>query len=260
MQRDMAVALRHMRAPEDGYILDDFDRQWRYRPRSRDGVEYVSVGGGIETAWVLMRLYLITGDEGYRTAALDLAQRMLAVGWDATYGGWFASVARLDGRPDPQKVWFVQAYGSFLLLNLYNLTHEERYLELFRRHADFWNQHFLDRQYGGDVISTDREGRLLDGTKGTSSKCSYHTMEHGLLNYLYLGLYAGGGPVDLYLCIAAAGPSLPYRVCPVEDPAVVLADVRVDGAPWTDWDAAGRWVRLPGGGEHRLRVTLRRGP
>ncbi|MFA6110143.1 MAG: AGE family epimerase/isomerase [Candidatus Latescibacterota bacterium] len=260
MQRDIDLALRRMQTPEEGYILDDFDRTWTYQPRYRDGVEMIGVGGNIETSWVLMRLYHLTGNQAYRTKALDLADRMIRIGWDPVYGGWYPGFARSDpGQVDPQKVWFIQAYGNFMTLGLYNLTQDPQYLDYFRRTAVFWTEHLLDPEYGGDYVSTDRAGNLLDGTKGTSSKGSYHTMEHALLNYLYLSLYVQREPAVLYFHVAADRAPGDLRVCPVEDPAVEIDQVQVNGQPWGRFDARRRTVELPPG-ECAVRVVLMRQP
>lgn len=260
MERDIDLALHRMQTPEEGYILDDFDRAWTYRPRYRDGVEMIGVGGNIETSWVLMRLYHLTGNQGYRTKAMDLADRMIRIGWDPVYGGWYPGFARSDPtKVDPQKVWFIQAYGDFMALGLYNLTQDPQYLDYFRRTAVFWNAHLLDPVYGGDYISTDRSGNLLDGTKGTSSKGSYHTMEHALLNYLYLSLYVQREPAVLHFRMAADRVPGDLRVCPVEDPAVGIDQVQVNGQPWSRFDARRRTVDLPPG-ECAVRVVLARQP
>jgi mannobiose 2-epimerase len=153
MERTMDVALRRMQAPSDGYILDTFDRTWYCIPRRwADGTETLSAGGNIETSWILMRLYHLTGNEAYRTSAQELGEKMIRVGWDGVHGGWYESFARDQAeRHGPNKQWYVQAYGNFMALSLYNLSEEARYLDLFRETTLFWNQYFLDKEYGGAV-------------------------------------------------------------------------------------------------------------
>jgi mannobiose 2-epimerase len=248
MQRDMGLALDHMRTPEQGLVRDDFSRDWVALPRQQEGTEFLSAGGNIETSWVLMRLYGLTGCEPYRQTALDLAAAMKRWAWDPAYGGWYPGFARIDPTVHgTAKVWFIQAYGNFMALYAYRLTEDPSWLDYFRRTAVFWNQYLLDPVYGGDCISVDRAGHVLDGTKANSSKGSYHTMEHALLNYLYLSLFVQHQPATLYFHVKAERVPGDLRVCPVEDPDVMLARVELNGRPWTAFDGRRRSVRLPDG-------------
>ncbi len=248
MQRDMDLALDHMRTPEQGLVRDDFARDWVCLPRQQEGTEFLSAGGNIETAWVLMRLYGLTGRESYRQTALELAAAMQRWAWDGTYGGWYPGFARIAPEVHgTAKVWFIQAYGNFMALYAYRLTRDPAWLDYFRRTAVFWNQYLLDPVYGGDYISVDRVGRLLDGTKANSSKGSYHTMEHALLNYLYLSLFVQRQPATLHFHVGAERAPGDLYVCPVEDPDIALARVQLNGRPWTAFDGRRRSVRLPDG-------------
>ncbi|MFH1008718.1 MAG: AGE family epimerase/isomerase [Candidatus Latescibacterota bacterium] len=257
MERTIDVALRHMQAPQDGFILDTFDRRWDcIVPRWEDGTEVLSVGGNIETAWILMRLYHLTGNEAYRKNAVELGEKMIRVGWDAEHGGWFESFARdQTERHGPNKAWFMQAYGNFMVLSLFNQREEARYLDLFHETAGFWNQYFLDPKFGGAYCTVDLAGNLVDGTKGGGSKGSYHSMEHCLLNVLYLDLYVHRDRVPLYFNISSDRP-MAHRVSPVEDPSVHIVEVTVDGKVWADFDAQERSIRLPAGTDRKVRVVL----
>ena len=257
MERTMEVALRRMQAPSDGYILDTFDRTWHcITGRWDDGTETLSAGGNLETSWILMRLYNLTGNEAYRTNALELGEKMIRVAWDGVHGGWFESFARdQTERHGPNKAWFIQAYGNFMALSLYNQRKEARYLDLFRETSLFWNQYFLDKECGGAYCSVDLAGNLVNGTKGGSSKGSYHSMEHCLLNVLYLDLYVHRKPVALYFNITSECP-LKHFMCPVEDMSVRIDEVTVDGEVWTDYDARQRAVSLPAGKDMKVRVVL----
>ena len=258
MERTMEVALRHMLAPTDGFILDTFDRMWNcIVGRWHDGTEALSVGGNIETSWILLRLYHLTGNEVYRTNAQELGEKMIRVAWDGVHGGWFESFARYQTeRHGPNKAWFMQAYGNFMVLSLYNQSADERYLDLFHETSVFWNQYFLDKKHGGGYSSVDLAGNLVDGTKAGPAKGSYHSMEHCLLNILYLDLYVHRKPVELYFNISSEHP-IKHRVCPVEDPSVHIAEVAVNGQIWTDYNAEKRTVNLPAGEGMQVWVELK---
>jgi len=106
----------------------------------------------------------------------------------------------------------------------------------------------------------DLAGNLVDGTKGGSSKGSYHSMEHCLLNVLYLDLYVHQKPVALYFNITSERPMDKHFVCPVEDPSVHIVEVTVDGKPWTEYHAEERTVSLPAGEHVKVRVVLTGAP
>jgi len=142
-----------------------------------------------------------------------------------------------------------------MALSLYNQRKEARYLDLFRETSLFWNQYFLDKECGGAYCSVDLAGNLVNGTKGGSSKGSYHSMEHCLLNVLYLDLYVHRKPVALYFNITSECP-LKHFMCPVEDMSVRIDEVTVDGEVWTDYDARQRAVSLPAGKDMKVRVVL----
>lgn len=260
MRRAMDLALLRMRSPTDGYILDHFDRDWTLRPmRREDGTEVIAVGGNLETAWVLIRLHLLTGADSYRRDALELAGRVLPPSWDDEFGGWYESFGRGNTSDHgSSKIWFIQAYGNFFDLSLYGLNRDPACLERFTRNSAFWERHLLDREYGGDLFSVDRSGAVLDGSKGTYGKASYHSMEHCLLNYLYLGLYVHERPVALHYFLDGTSGTGVRHVCPVEDPRVVVASVTEDGMPLPG--AAGRrTVPVRAGRRSSVRVEFRRG-
>ena len=257
MERTIDVALRHMQAHRDGYILDTFDRTWNcITQRWEDGTEALSVGGNIETSWILMRLYHLTGNEAYRTNAMELGEKMIRVGWDGVHGGWYESVAREQAEGHgPHKQWFIQAYGNFMVLSMYNQKREARYLDLFCETALFWNRYLLDPEFGGGYCTVDLAGSLVDGTKGGGAKGSYHSMEHCLLNVLYLDLYVHREPVVLHFSITSGTP-VKHFVCPVEDPSVRIGEATVNGEVWSDYEAEKRTVRLPAGEDMKVRVVL----
>jgi mannobiose 2-epimerase len=258
MRRAMDTALLRMRSPVDGFILDYFDRAWKNRPMRRaDGKEVIAVGGNLETVWVLIRLHLLTGVESYRRDALELAARVIPPSWDAEHGGWYESFCRGNtGEHGANKAWFIQAYGNFTDLNLYRLNRDPECLERFCRTSEFWERHFIDHEHGGDVTSVDRVGSLVDGTKASRTKCSYHSLEHCLLNYLYLGLYVLDEPVVLHYRIDAEAGSCEHPVCPVEDPRAVVISATLDGKPLTGIGAGRRSVILERAGRSRLSVEL----
>jgi hypothetical protein len=73
---------------------------------------------------------------------------MLATAWDQQNFGWYfaKNVNRpAETVPEKSKCWGTQTEGNFVLLNLYNVTHDRRYLDFFAKNAYFWDKYLVDR-------------------------------------------------------------------------------------------------------------------
>ena len=100
------------------------------------------------------------------------------------------------------------------------------------------------------------DGSLKDGRKAIVWRTSYHEMEHALLNYLYLNLYVNRQPVVLHFYLRDTKPLAKHFVSLVEDPSVQISAVKINGEPWTDFNAQKRCVILPESKEIKMEVTL----
>jgi hypothetical protein len=161
---------------------------------------------------------------------------------------------------DPTVWWWVQIYGSFLQLQLYRVTGDAIYLENFRKSEQFFERHFRDHEMGGVYGSVNLDGRVKgEGRKASDSEwhTSYHEMEHALLNYLYLNLHVHRKPAVLHFKLDGPGS---HFVSLVDDPEVRIASVKMDGRPWTEFDASERSVSVPPGKGHSVEVILAPGP
>lgn len=120
-------------------------------------------------------------------------------------------------------IWWIQIYGAFLQLQLYHATHEEQYLENFRKTEIFYDRYFRDSEYGGVFLEVTPDGSFLGkGEKAGSWYTSYHEIEHGFLNYLYLNFFVNKKPVVLHFELD--GPKKHF-VSPVHDPKVQITGV-----------------------------------
>ena len=125
-----------------------------------------------------------------------------------------------------------------------------------RKTEEFYASHFHDGKRGGVFGSVKPDGTVMgEGRKASDSDwhTSYHEMEHGLLNYLYLNLYVNGTRATLHYRLD--GPRTHY-VSLVDDPAVRISGVTMDGKPWTDFDAARCSVNVPAGALHAVQVNF----
>ncbi|OPX23115.1 MAG: hypothetical protein B1H02_05330 [Candidatus Latescibacteria bacterium 4484_107] len=249
-----------MTDPEEGWVYgfhSFFDRKWKRTPYKVNDVEVASIGAQLTAVLSFLRLYHQTGNTIYLERGKALGDKVCRCGWDAQRGGWYDLVEKTSPyRPvaSPTISWWIQIYGSFLQLQLYHLTQEEQYLDRFRKGELFYDRYFVDHEYGGVFGSVSPDGSLIgDGRKAAPWQTSYHEIEHGLLNYLYLNLYVNKQPAVLHFKLNGPGK---HFVSLVDDPSVRIAGVRINGQPWADFDAQERSVTMPDGKGLKVEVTL----
>jgi mannose/cellobiose epimerase-like protein (N-acyl-D-glucosamine 2-epimerase family) len=225
-ERILDTVLEHMYDPSCGWILEGFDREWQ--PIEQENT-WMNTGHNLEVAWMLLRLHRFNGRADYYTKALELSDRLIRHVFDPESGYWYHR-AHVD---DPSVrtgdcPWWVQAYGNMHMLYLHRATGDSKYLDYFSRGAAFWNQHFVDHASGGAFLSVDPAGLPLDARKAVATKTSYHSVEHGLLNWLYLDLWVHRKEVTLYYFPAYRKTGAWYPM-PVEELFFRSEAVGIDG-------------------------------
>lgn len=255
MHRVIDVMRGPMRQPGPPWIYERFAADWTFLPNSPRNAS-LNVGHNIELAWLLLRLHALTGHAVYKREALHLAAPLQDRALTPS-GAWVTELKRSDLSSSAEASWWMQAYGNMFSLALHEATGEDAALDDFRRGAAFWNRAFIDSTYGGTVLKTTLQGDITRGAKAVRSKTSYHTLEHALLNYLYLGLGAAGEPVTLHFRVEDPDPGATLYPLPIAVDATI-EQVTINGAPWTDVDAEVPAVPLPQRDEPlRIAVTLR---
>ncbi len=250
------LILDKMISPEEQWLMGSFDAQWQV---DRERSDRINVGHNLEIVWTLLRLHLLTGNESYKEKALELYPELYEVAFNEQTGAWhhYFSMAN-NAEKASSTPWWVQAYGNMLELYLYRITENRIHLERFQHGASFWNTYFIDKEYGAAYLSVGIDGEIENGNKAVRSKTSYHSMEHGLLNYLYLNLWVQNKPVTLSFKIKS--PEEGKRIYPViiEDPEVKIDSVTVNGREWHDFNAEEGFITLPELKEASVQVQLSR--
>lgn len=157
---------------ETGHLTLFQDEQWR--PMS--GV--ISYGHEIETSWLLCDAADTLADEALsaraNAAGLRLADGVLKRGYDAANGGFLYEESP-DGHIDTQKEWWVQAEGVVGLLNAFELSGRDEFIEAALRTWDFIDAHQIDRVVGEWYARVTREGNPIPGFARVDFwKCPYH--------------------------------------------------------------------------------------
>lgn len=260
-QRELCDLSLERQTDDEGWVYgfdSEYDRRWRLSPATVDGERVLSVGAQLTAALALLRLYHQTGEERYLDHGRRVAANVDDHAWDERGFFWDrlsrATLEPLDGAG--VAAW-VQMYGCFLQLQLYDLTGEERHLERFRAAERFYLENLVDAEHGGVFPSVDAEGNSGENArKAAAWNTAYHEVEHAALASLYLDLYVDGEPAVLHFRLDGGDGGVTHRVCPVDDPRVGIGRVTVDGESWPRYDSEARTVTLPPGSDLSVAVTL----
>ncbi len=242
-ERILDLTLTHMQ-DERGWILERFTRDWTFLPD--DGKNsHINVGHNLEVAWLLLRLHDLTGTPSYRRTGLALTDQLLDRAFQSDTGAWRSKLRRTDPARHPSTTtWWVQAYGNFLQLYAYHTTGEQRYLDAFRKGAQFWTRNFVDAEHGGTVLRAHLDGGVADGAKAVRTKTSYHALEHALLTSLYVDLWVSETPVTVHYRIEDPRGTRLFPL-PIEAPSPTIERVVLNGSPQVPPDTVDHALRLP---------------
>ena len=143
----------------------------------------ISYGHDIEAAWLLTEAAAAL-DEAALTArihalAVRIADVTLAEGIDADGGVY--NEGSPAGLTNTDKEWWPQAEAVVGLLNAWQLSGEDRFLQAALHTWDFIEQRLIDREHGEWFRGVTRDGRVLaDELKVSFWKCPYHNGRAGL--------------------------------------------------------------------------------
>ena len=139
----------------------------------------INPGHCIETAWFLLEEAKSRGGDKH---LVELGCKILdwswAWGWDEQYGG-IINFRDCKGFP-PQdyaqdmKFWWPQTEAIIATLYAYQMTGEERYLQLHQRISDWTYAHFPDPTYGEWYGYLHRDGTVAQPAKGNLFKGPFH--------------------------------------------------------------------------------------
>lgn len=162
----------------DEYFIDKetwhlklfFDENWNERK------DVVSYGHDIEAAWLLLWCAEISNDEEliqkYRNYAVKMTDATIE-GLDEDGGLWY--------EYDPQKKhliaekhWWPQAELWIGCVNAYQITGDEKYLEIFRKNWEFTKNHIIDGKNGEWFWGINADYSKMQKDKAGFWKCPYH--------------------------------------------------------------------------------------
>ncbi|MFI9271088.1 AGE family epimerase/isomerase [Kitasatospora sp. NPDC052896] len=229
------------------------DREWGWQQ------DRAVVGHNLKIAWNLMRMQATLPKVEYRALAQQIGRTMPEVGRDPQRGGWYDMVQRIpeEGRHafvwHDRKAWWQQEQAILAYLVLAGHTGDQDFLRHAHESSAFYNAYFLDHDEGGVHFTVLADGLPYhlgnERLKGSHAMSMYHKAELCYLAEVYTRLLVHREPLDLWFRPQsdAQYPQGLLRVAPDVLPAgrVVLESVRIDGAPYTDFDPESMTVRLP---------------
>lgn len=162
----------------DQYFIDKetwhlklfFDENWNERK------DVVSYGHDIEAAWLLLWCAEVSNDEvlveKYRDYAVKIANATLE-GLDEDGGLWYEYDPQ-ENHLITEKHWWPQAELWIGFVNAYQITGEEKYLEIFRKNWEFTKNHIIDGKNGEWFWGINADYSKMQKDKAGFWKCPYH--------------------------------------------------------------------------------------
>lgn len=161
---------KHFINTETGHLRLFFNEEWIEKP------DVISYGHDIEAAWLLLQCAEISEDKtlitNYKKHAIQMAE-VTQEGLDTDGGLWY----ELDSKSNEliaEKHWWVQAEALIGFYNAYQLTSDEKYLNLVFKNWTFIKEHILDPKNGEWFWGIDRHHALIEKDKAGFWKCPYH--------------------------------------------------------------------------------------
>lgn len=255
-ERISDTILKKMQDPVSGWIMESFDKDWIYQQPVANESE-INIGHNIEVAWSLLRLYTLDQRKDHLQSAMTLADKVHQYGFNPVNGVWYA----MTGRVKPQMhsnftYWWIQAYGNMFDLYLNRMNPGQQYLKNFDRGALFWDTYFLDRIHGDTHLSVLQDGAIKESHKANRYKASYHSMEHSLLNYLYLENWVHHKPLTLFFKLDTAKAGEAFYPLPIESTDLKITSIQINNKNVEATITREGYITLPELKDTRIEVHL----
>lgn len=163
--------LIHFIDPDTNHLLLFFDEHWNRKST------LVSYGHDIEATWLLQEAAQTIQNEALlekiKRININIAEATIA-GLDADGGLWYEYEPAED-HLIRQKHWWVQAEAMVGFFNAWQISNNDKYLELSLKNWDFVQQHILDLKNGEWLWGVDEYNKPMPNEdKAGLWKCPYH--------------------------------------------------------------------------------------
>ena len=163
--------LDHFIDTETHHLLLFFDENWD----SKSGL--VSYGHDIEATWLLQEAAMVIDDQTFldkiKQINIDITEATIK-GMDTDNGLWY-EYEPADDHLIKEKHWWVQAEAMVGFYNTWQITGDNKYLELSINNWDFVKNKILDLKNGEWFWGINEKGEVMPGEdKAGMWKCPYH--------------------------------------------------------------------------------------
>lgn len=161
----------HMIDKNTGHLLLFFDEAWQIKP------DVVSYGHDIEAAWLLQQCAEIIGDNNWiskmKASALHITDAAIE-GLDADGGLWY-EYNPAGHQLIKEKHWWPQAEAMVGFANAWQISRQEKYLQLSLNSWQFIKKYICDKKVGEWVWGVHADYSVMDAEdKAGFWKCPYH--------------------------------------------------------------------------------------
>ena len=150
----------------------------------------INPGHGIETAWFLMQAGERFGERHWIDLGVKILDWQIEWGWDKQYGGIinYRDCKNYPSQSYDQdmKFWWPQCEAVISSLYAYKVTHEDKYLEMYRKANDWMKEHFVDPEYPEWYGYLHRDGTVAQPAKGNHFKGPFHIPRMLVLSHLLI--------------------------------------------------------------------------
>lgn len=155
---------------ETGHLRLFFDENWNEKP------DVISYGHDIEAAWLLQQCAEITEDilliEHYKKYALQMTVATIE-GLDADGGLWYEYDPKAQ-KLIKEKHWWPQAELLIGFFNAWELTKDDKYLDIVYKNWDFIQNNIIDHDHGEWIWGINADYSPIQKDKAGFWKCPYH--------------------------------------------------------------------------------------
>ncbi|PWJ43995.1 AGE family epimerase/isomerase [Sediminitomix flava] len=243
-------------------FAEEFDSEWNIDHSQNRTI----MGHVLKTAWCLGRIHRIDQDNNAINAAEVLIDDVLQNGYDHIYGGPFKDYDRTNGQmmmygiSDKAKAWWQMEQAITSGFILFDITKDEKYLQMTEESLDFFMDYFVDPTYGEIYADRAQNGSKIPQwgeDKGNDWKAAYHSIETAYYAYLYSQLLLKQEGASLYYNIEASNTERELLMNPlaIDFDKLKIQSVSLNGENFTDFNRDTRIVTLPANVEGKLKVT-----
>ena len=201
------------------------------------------MGHLLKTAWCLGRAYYIDNNPQYIAGAEKIIDDVLLKGYDHQNGGPFKDYNRVTGEmlmwgnPDTAKAWWQMEQAVLAGLIMFDITKNDKYLQMADETLDFFMKYFVDHVYGEVYENRTKYGEETWGEhKGNGFKAGYHSIELGYYAYLYSKLFLHNESIALYYNIEPGEwRTIPLNPLLMNLDHLFISSVELDGLEFTNF-------------------------